>query len=141
MKNRVIFKMPDLSKYIRRLDSLGGNLVKATEDVLLQAAETVQEDVREAVTNANLPAHGKYSTGKTMEAIVPPQVNTDGYVFTVPLGFDFSKGGAGGWLITGTPRMQPDQKLHRIFKEKKYMNNLEKDLIDTVMDYIEEAMK
>ena len=138
---KTVMKFPDLTKILRKLDQLTGECIVVAQDVLLQAAETVQEDVREAVSNANLPAQGKYSKGETAAAICDPHVETDGYVLRAPIGFDFSKGGAGGYLISGTPHMKPDNALHRIFREKKYMKQLEKDMVESVMDKVEEALK
>lgn len=137
---KLSFKFPDLSKEIRKLSALSPKINEAVEDVLLQAGETVQEDVREGVSMSNLPAQGKYSKGETMQSIVNPEVLTDGKRYYVPIGFDFSMPGAGGWLITGTPTMRPDAKLHRIFKEKQYMKKLEQDMIETIQDYIEEEL-
>ena len=130
-----------LTEYLKKLHEVGGNVQKAVDDALIQTAETIREDTEEALSSSNLPAGGKYSTGTTKESIVSDsQVTWEGFVASIPVGFDFSEPGAGGFLITGTPRMQPDRKLNQMYKGKRYMNNLQKDMIDVVLDYITDAM-
>ena len=130
-----------LTEYLKKLQEVGGNVQKAVDDALIQTAETIREDTEEALSSSNLPAGGKYSTGTTKESIVSDsQVTWEGFVASIPVGFDFSEPGAGGFLITGTPRMQPDRKLNQMYKGKRYMNNLQKDMIDVVLDYITDAM-
>jgi hypothetical protein len=110
-------------------------------DALLQVAETVRDDTVDAMAAINLPAQGKYSTGDTMRSIVEPAVTWSGTVAETPVGFDFSKPGAGGFLISGTPRMQPNPKLEEIYTRKRYMNALQQDMQDVITDYIDDAMK
>lgn len=127
---------------LRKLDSLGGDVKKATQDALLQASETIYEDTIDAMQKSNLPAGGKYSRGTTMESIIrDAQVTWEGLVGSVPVGFDFSKPGAGGFLITGTPKMQPDKELHRMYKQKKYMRDIQNDMGDVIMDFVTNAME
>lgn len=127
---------------ITKLEGLGGDVKAAVTDALEQAAETVEEDTKEAVQASNLPAHGKYSKGDTMDSIVT-SARTDwhGTLAEIKLGFDYSKPGAGGFLITGTPRMKPDKELNKIYKKKKYMSDLQKDMQEVVNDAIIERME
>ena len=108
-------------EYGERLDKLGVDLKTAVGDAMEKAAEKVQEDVHEAVQKPNLPARGLYSEGQTETSIIDsPQVEWSGLTGEIKLGFDKTKPGAGGFLITGTPKMQPDKKLAQIFQSKKY---------------------
>ena len=127
---------------LKKLDSLGGDVQKAVTDALTQSAETIEQDTRSAMVAANLPAGGKYSQGDTVQSIISnPQVNWEGNVAWVPIGFDFSKPGAGGFLITGTPRMQPNRALQLMYKRKKYMNQIQNDMSEVIMDYVIEKME
>lgn len=126
---------------ITKLDAVGGGVQKAVTDALLQAAETVRDDTVDAMAAVNLPAQGKYSTGDTMRSIVEPAVTWSGTVAETPVGFDFSKPGAGGFLISGTPRMQPNPKLEEIYTRKRYMNALQQDMQDVITDYIIDKME
>ena len=88
-----------------------------------------------------MPAGGKYSHGKTKESIVTDTTVTwSGGVGSVPIGFDFSKPGAGGYLITGTPRMRPNPELNKIYKQKKYMNAIQKEMGEKFLDFIADEM-
>lgn len=140
-KNTLRLDTDGFDALIRRLESLGGNVKKAVADALGQAAETIAEDTKEAVAISNLPAGGKYSKGNTAKSIITDaSVNWQGDVAWVPVGFDFNAQGAGGYLITGTPRMRPDAALHRMYRQKKYMKFVQDGIGDVLMDYIKDAM-
>lgn len=128
-------------RLIDHLKELDGNVQEAVTDALEQAGETITEDTHDAVSPPNLPAGGKYSHGDTEASIVEPKVTWVGTTAEMPVGFDFSKPGAGGWLITGTPRMRPDMALQKIYKRKKYMQEIQKDMADVVQDYIADALR
>lgn len=141
-RNTLKLDTSGFTEMLRKLDDLGGNVKKAVEDSLTQSAETIREDTIAALDNSNLPAQGKYSTGTTKESIVSDsRVTWEGLVGSVPVGFDFSKPGAGGYLITGTPRMQPDRALNQMYKQKKYMRQIQNDMGDVILDYIIKAME
>lgn len=127
---------------VRHLQELGGEVQKAVTDALQQSAETITEDTQDAVTAPNLPAGGKYSHGDTAASIVTPHVVWIGGVQAeVGVGFDYSKPGAGGFLISGTPRMRPDAALQQIYKRKTYMRNIQQDMCDVIEDYIADALR
>lgn len=125
------------AKYAEEIDKLNGDLKKIITDALEQAGETIEYDTRDAVAKANLPASGKYSKGKTEQSIITnPKVNWSGSVAELPVGFDKSKPGAGGFLITGTPRMQPDYALEKIYVQKRYVNQIQKDIAKVLEDEV-----
>ena len=127
---------------ITKLDSLQGDVKKAVTDALEQTGETIGEDTVDAVDNANLTAKGEYSKGNTKASIVSnPKVQWSGSQAEIGIGFDYNKKGAGGFLITGTPRMKPDYELQKIYKKKKYMNQIQSDMADVVNDYIIQKME
>lgn len=126
---------------IKRLENLGADVKKAVSDALGQAAETIRDDTKEAITSANLPAGGKYSKGDTAKSVIDDtKVNWQGDIAWVPVGFDFGAPGAGGYLITGTPKMKPDAVLHRMYKQKQYMNFIQDGIGDVLMGYITDKM-
>ena len=125
-----------------KLEELGGDVQKAVRDALSQASETITEDTEEAMDSINLPAGGRYSRDDTKKAIIrDSEVRWEGLVGWVPVGFDFSKPGAGGYLITGTPRMRPNYALNKMYKQKRYMNQIQKDMGEVIMDYLIEKME
>lgn len=128
-------------RLLEKIDALDGNIQKAVSDALGQAAETIKEDTADALSAGNLPAGGKYSLGDTKGSIVSDtSPKWEGMTAWVPVGFDFSRPGAGGFLISGTPRMAPDYQLQKMYKQKKYMKQIQQDIWDVLMDYLDDAM-
>lgn len=129
------------SEYAEQLDQLGADLKQVIGDAMDQAAETVQDDVIDAMASANLPAGGKYSHGDTMAQIIKDaQTKWYGSEGEIGLGFDKTKAGAGGFLITGTPKMRPNYKLEDIFSRKKYQTKIMKQIREELQDAIDEHM-
>jgi len=127
--------------YAEKLDKLGANLQQAFSKAMEQAAETVQNDTISAMASGNLPAGGKYSQGDTEAAIIhDPKVVWHGSLGEIDLGFDKTKPGAGGFLITGTPKMQPNRALEEIYSRKKYERDLKKDIEKALQDEIDKTM-
>lgn len=143
-KNTLNLDTSGLDELINKLKKLEGDVKGAVTDAMEQAAQTIEEDTREAVQPPNLPAMGKYQ-GKekdTEKAIVTgAKVTWSGTTAEINVGFDYSKPGAGGFLITGTPRMAPDKALNKIYKQKKYMTQLQADMGEVVNDYIKKQME
>lgn len=127
-------------EYAEALDQMGVDLKPVFTDVMEQSGEGVAKDVLAAVQRPNLPAKGKYQgPNKQTEAsiIMHPKVEWSGDYGEIGLGFDKTKPGAGGWLITGTPEMQPDYELQKIFARKKYAS----DLIKSINDYLGDVVR
>ena len=140
-KSMLSIDFSNFSDYAEKLDELGADLKKVFADAMEQAAETVQEDTLEALESAYLPADGIYSKGITKQQVITnAKVEWSGYVGEIGLGFDKSKPGAGGFLITGTPKMQPDYKLEDIYGRKKYENHIKKDIEEVLQAEIDRIM-
>lgn len=111
------------------LDRLGVDLKETFTFAMEEQGKKVADDTKAAVQKANLPAKGVYSSGETEKSIVmQPKVEWSGDVGELNLGFDKTKAGAGGFLITGTPKMQPDYELESIYARKAYSNKLETNI-------------
>lgn len=142
MKNYVQFDTSGFEQMIRKLEEVGGDVKGAVEEALRYADEKILSDTEAALSAAHLPAGGTYSTGDTREAIVSREPATwEHDEAWVPVGFDFSKKGAGGWLISGTPKMTPDKELNRMYKGKRYMQDVEKTMSEMVLGQIVRAME
>lgn len=140
-KNKAYLKLTGFNELITKLDCLGGNIKETAKDALEQAGETIGWDTMDAMAAPNLPAGGKYSTGTTEKAVVTePKAEVSGSILEIGVGFDYSKKGVGGILITGTPRMRPNYELNKIFKGKRYMNGIKKDMEAVVQDAIEKEL-
>ena len=139
-KNFISIDGSAFAEYAEKLDKLGADLQKVFGDALLKAGTQVQSDVRSAIAPGNLPAKGKYSTGDTMSSVLEPKVTWAGSLGEIKLGFDKTKPGAGGFLITGTPKMAPDFQLAQIFTTKKYENDIKKEIRNDLQQAIDEHM-
>jgi hypothetical protein len=141
-RNTLQINLNAFGELLTKLEGLEGSVEEAVTDAFIQAGETIGADTQDAVANANLPASGKYSRGNTESAVVTnPEMEWSGTIAQIGVGFDYSKPGAGGFLITGTPRMRPDYALQKIYTQKRYMNQIQKDMMEVVQVYIEKKME
>ena len=58
----------------------------------------------------------------------------------IDIGFDKTMPGAGGFLITGTPKMQPNKELAKIYGTKTYEKTLKKDVGELLQSKIDERL-
>lgn len=122
-----------MERILAQIEKLGGDVKPVTEKALRKGALKVMNATLSATNAANYPRGGAYSRGYTREAVIHfPKVEWDGMTASVPIGFDFSLPGAGGFLIAGTPRMAPDQALRKIYKLKKFMGDVQREMQDDV---------
>lgn len=140
-RNQFDLDFSQFEELAEELDGLGADLQMIFDDIMTQSAETIQEDTAEAMDSKNLPAKGKYSHGKTKQAIDKnPKVKWSGTRGDVGFGFNKTKVNAGSYLITGTPRMDPNYALEDIFVRKKYKKELVRDMMAFFMSEIEDRM-
>ena len=126
----------DYSQFVdlaEELQDLGADLQSIIGTALEDAGKDIQAKTEQAMASSNLPAKGKYSTGATESAInLDPKVRWSGSVGNIGFGFDFDKPNAGKWLITGTPRMDPDAALAAIYASNKYKSAVVKQIKDAL---------
>lgn len=140
-RNTLRLDLSGFEELITKLDSLNGNVKKAVTDALQQVSETVRDDTVDALANEYMPHQGVFSTGQTKTTVAQPNVQWSGSLAEAPVGFDYGQKGAGGFMISGTPRMQPNRKLEQIYTRKKYMRALQEDMQEVVTDYILDKME
>lgn len=130
-----------MESMLKKLDELGGDVKKVTERTLRKAALKIQNDTVLAVAAPNLPAGGRYSQGDTASSVIHfAHVEWEGMTAWIPVGFDFGAAGAGGFLISGTPKMRPDAQLRKMYKGKAYMNQIQEQMWDEVANEITAIM-
>lgn len=142
-KSMLSIDFSNFAQYAERLEQLGANLKPIFERVLQEAAEKVQADTVAAMADANLPAGGRYhSKERETEASIirDPKVDWQGYVGEIGLGFDKTKAGAGGFLITGTPKMRPNAALEKIYGRKTYEKQINKMIEKALQDEIKRLL-
>lgn len=141
-KNKLEIDFRNFSEYAEKLEALEADLQKVFGEAMEEAGLQIAADTIAALGNANLPAGGKYSKGKTKESVImTPKVTWSGAVGEMPIGFDKTKPGAGGWLITGTPKMKPDYALQKIYSTKGYEKQIRKKIEESLQRAIDERIK
>lgn len=144
-KNQFRIDTSGMESLLMKLQRMEHATARETVDAVLQPlAEKINADTRNALAPQFLPAHGKYSKNpsKTAASIeTDTSVRWEGMTAWIPVGFDFNKPGAGGYLISGTPRMAPDRELRRMYRQKAYMNGIQKELWDALVERISAAME
>lgn len=137
-KQMISIDFSNFAEYAEKLDKLNANLKDVFSRAMEEAAEQVQEDTIAALEAANLPAQAKYSQGETRDSVIMDSKTLWlGSVGEIKLGFDKTKAGAGGFLITGTPKMRPDYALERIYGSKRYENDLRKAIAKALQKEID----
>lgn len=145
-RNTMQLDLKGFNELITKLDGLGGDIKKATQDALEKAGQKIGEDTATAVQRSNLPAGGKFSQGDTAKTVVEnPKVEWSGETASIGVGFDFSKRGAGGFLIKGyyqnfhgTPRhMAPQPQLNAMYTGKGYMKQIQNEMAKEVTKVID----
>ncbi len=141
-KNTFTLDTAPLEGFVQKIIDLDGDAREAVESALEQAAETISDDTLDAVAPGNLPAQGRYSTGATEASVLRDQkARWTGTTAWIPVGFDFTMPGAGGYLISGTPKMAPVAQLRKMYKQKRYMADIQKDITDVLEDALVRAME
>lgn len=140
-KSMIAIDFSNFADYADKLDKLGANLKSVFSKAMEEAAEKVQADTIAALEDAHLPAGGIYSHGGTKESVIKdPKTRWEGSIGEIGLGFDKTRQGAGGFLITGTPKMRPDLALERIYGTKRYENQLRKQIEKALQKEIDRIM-
>jgi hypothetical protein len=140
-RNQFVIDGNFLYDYAKRLDNVGKNVEKVIMESLESIGEDVGVDTYEAMDKENLPALGDYSLDKTIETVIRnPKPVIRGYNVEIGLGFDKTKNGAGTLLITGTPRMQPNRELERMFVRKQYNKEVNSRLMESIEDLIKDEL-
>lgn len=142
-KNILKLDTSSFTDFAEKLDALEADLKSIFTKALTEAGQKITTDTEEGMKDENLPAHGAYHhDGRPTEKsiIQNPQVKWSGMMGEMGVGFDFGKPGAGGYLITGTPKMKPDRKLNEIYKSKRYMVEIKKGMVQIFNEEIKKHM-
>ena len=117
MSNKAKLVFEGLDELQDRLRKMGADMEQVAVDALKATNDIVVRGAEAGMSAGNLPAGGKYSTGRTLEALrreaIIEKKNT---IITAHVGFDIKKGGlASIFLMYGTPRQPKDQALYDAF--------------------------
>ena len=133
-------QVPNFNALAKQLEDLGGDVKKATEDALKETHRIVTDKIEQAMVPSNMPAHGKYWTGRTLDNLrLVPNISwvRGGSVAYVPVGFDILNGGLTSiFLMYGTPRMKPVPGLY----EAVFGNATQAEIIEAQTRILHEAI-
>lgn len=123
-RRKIGLQVAGFEEYMAKLDQIGGSaaMKKGVEQALKASKELVNPKLEAAMATPNLPAHGKYSTGRTKESIDRDNTVTwEGMRATIDVGFDLEKSGMTSiFLMYGTPKHKPPMKAVKGLKQAIY---------------------
>ena len=121
MAKKMRLEFSGFEEMAERLDKLGGDLKKTTEKALEATHEHITPKVKEAFRKHDI----KYSHDTMKSLKKDSEVEWNGSVASVGVGFKISSGGLPSiFLMYGTPKIQPDKKLY----DSVYGNKTKKEV-------------
>lgn len=141
-RNKLSLQISGLDEFVEKLEEVEADVKSVLSEALDDAGEDVGVRTKEAMEKQHLPAKGKYSNDETIDTVIlNPKTEWHGSIAEIGVGFDKTKNGVGSLLITGTPRMNPNYELEKIYVNKKYMNQLNKQIGDDITEAIIEKLE
>lgn len=128
---------------LKKLTKLEADTKTIAEKALTETHKIVTDKATVAVQKPNLPAQGKYSTGRTANSLQKtPNISWSGTVGSVDVGFDISHGGLPSiFMIKGTPRYMKNQMLYDAFYGDQTLGeirNRQKEIFYKALEEFEE---
>ena len=140
-KNGIHIDYSAFSDLIAQLDEYTDKVADIVAESMEEVGQTLAEETIDALGSANLPAKGVYSRERTIASVVTnPKAENQGSFVEIGLGFDKTKPGEGGLLVTGTPKMSPDYKLEAIYGTRKYETKMKKQIKQKLEEELSEAV-
>lgn len=97
-----------LKEMIEQFNDLGADIIPVATKALEATHSYITPKIHEKVQKSNLPAKGKYSTGQSESQILDEaNIEWDGYVGAVDVGFSLDETITPIFLIRGAPNMNP----------------------------------
>lgn len=144
-RNKIGIKFAGFEELMEKLDKLGGSaaMKKGVEAGLKSSKQYVNEEIKKVIAKSNLPAHGKYSHGDTLQSIDKNfEVDWEGLMASTKVGFNFSKSGLVSiFLMYGTPKMKPVAGLYDTIYGKKTQSKIKKLQKEAIEKVIAREMK
>lgn len=136
---RIAVEFAGFDDVLKKLSQLDADTKKITEKALQKSFDIVTKKAEAAVAKPNLPAGGKYSTGRTAESIVRTlEVTWTGTEASAPVGFNIKKGGLPSiFMMYGTPRYMKVQAVYDAF----YGSQTEGEVLSAQKEVFYKAME
>lgn len=114
---KVAVEFAGFDEVLKKLNKLGADTKQITEDALQKSFDIVTKKAEAAIAKPNLPAGGKFSTGRTEESLTRTlEVTWTGTEASAPVGFNIKKGGLPSiFMMYGTPRYMKVQAVYDAF--------------------------
>lgn len=142
-RNKIGLQVKGFEEYMAKLDELGGSaaMKRGVNEALVKSKKYVNPLIEKAM--ANLPASGRYSTGRTEESIDNDTVvDWQGMTGSIKVGFDFKKSGMTSiFLIYGTPKMPPVAGLKAAIYGAKTQKQIAQIQAEALNEVIEKVME
>lgn len=139
-KNSMSLDFSDFEKLADKLEKLAGDeaLSRGIEAGMKAAKADMDKDIKKAMQKSNLPAKGKYSTGKSLEAMIKGcEIEWSGSTASVNAGFDRTISITPIYLMNGCPKYPPVPGLKTALKlttkHKKSMVEAAQKVVNRVM--------
>ena len=127
---------------LKKLNQLEADTKKITENALQKSFDIVTQKAAAAIAKPNLPAGGRYSSGRTEASLLRSMnVTWTGTEASAPVGFDISNGGLPSiFMMYGTPRYMKVQAVYDAFYSAETdgeVLNAQKEIFYKAMEELE----
>lgn len=121
MSSKMQLQFTGMKEYMKRLNDMGKDIKKVSENALKASAGTVTPGIKQAISVHHL-------SGATEESLVKDKnVKWLGNIAEIGVGFSIRNGGlASIFLMYGTPRIKPDQSLYNSIYGSKTKRDVKK---------------
>ncbi|MBQ5684449.1 MAG: hypothetical protein IIV27_02295 [Clostridia bacterium] len=136
---KVAVEFAGFDEVLKKLNKLGADTKQITEDALQKSFDIVTKKAEAAIAKPNLPAGGKFSTGRTEESLTRTlEVTWTGTEASAPVGFNIKKGGLPSiFMMYGTPRYMKVQAVYDAF----YSSATEGEVLNAQREVFFKAME
>lgn len=136
---KVAVEFAGFDEVLKKLNKLGADTKQITEDALQKSFDIVTKKAEAAISKPNLPAGGKFSTGRTEESLTRTlEVTWTGTEASAPVGFNIKKGGLPSiFMMYGTPRYMKVQAVYDAF----YSSATEGEVLNAQREVFFKAME
>ena len=114
---KIAVEFAGFDEILKKLNKLEADTKAITEEALQKSFDIVTRKAEAAIAKPNLPAGGKYSTGKSAASLTRTlEVTWTGTEASAPVGFNVKKGGYPTiFMMYGTPRFMKVQAVYDAF--------------------------
>lgn len=135
-KNSISMNFDGFDGLLDQLDKLAGDegLKRAVSIGMKQAKEITDEGIKKAMRKSNLPAKGKYSTGKSLSGVkAQTDIKWNGDVAELEVGFNRKISLTPVFLMYGSPRYAPVKGLKKALKFGQKQKNSVNEAVQKVV--------